>query len=82
MPAQDTVLRQRVADLIRTDPRSQVEISRAAGVGVRTVSAIVTGDRADLRADVVARLGRALGLTPTALGKLLYEACVDSHSSK
>lgn len=70
----DTLIRQRVADLIAADGRPQTDLAAAAGVGQKTVSAIVTGSRSDLRAEVVARIGRAVGLSPTALGRLLYDA--------
>lgn len=71
---QDTEIRRKIAALIAKDARSQVELSRASGVSQAVISGIVTGMRADLRAEVVARLGRAIGLSPTALGKLLYQA--------
>ena len=66
------MIRSRFADLIRESGRSQVELSRASGVGQSTISSILTGQRTDLRAEVVARLGLALGLSPTALGRELY----------
>jgi len=71
---QDTEIRRKLAALIAEDARSQAELSRVAGISQPVVSGIVTGARADLRAEVVARLGRALGLSPTALGRLLYDS--------
>ena len=37
------------------------------------MSAIMTGERRALRCEVVARLARALDVSPAALGKMLYE---------
>lgn len=71
---QDTEIRRRIAALIAQDSRSQVELARASGVSQAVISGVVTGARADLRAEVVARLGRALGLSPTALGRLLFDS--------
>lgn len=70
----DTLIRQRVAELIEAN-RPQKRLAEAAGVPQSLLSSIVTGARADLRADTVARIARACGLTPEALGTLLYE-CV------
>lgn len=67
-------LHERVSEVIRRDGRTQVEICQAAGVSQATLSSILTGARTDLRAEVVARVGRACGLSPTALGRLLYDA--------
>ncbi len=66
-------IRERFAEMIRTDKRTQKELADEAGISQQTISAIVKGVRTDLRAEVVARLGRELGLSPTALGKMLYE---------
>lgn len=75
----DTPIRRRVAELIGADKRTQRDLADAAGVSQQIVSAIATGERADLRADVVARLAKAVGLSPTALGKLLYE-CIEEKT--
>lgn len=37
--------------------RTQLDLSRRSGVGQSTISSIRTGERSDLRAEVVARLG-------------------------
>lgn len=73
--AVDTPIRRRMAELIKADKRTQREIASVAGVSQQIVSAITTGERSALRAEVVVRLARAVGLSPTALGKMLYE-CV------
>lgn len=67
-------LRDRLTALIDASERTQLDLSRRSGVGQSTISSIRTGERSDLRAEVVARLGQALGLSPTALGRLLYES--------
>lgn len=71
----DTLIRQYLADLLgaalRT--RTQKEFALSAGISQQTLSAIITGERADLRADAVARIARELGLSPTALGRLMYD---------
>lgn len=69
-----TALRDRIADLVRESGESQKDLSRRAGVSQQTLSAILTGVRTDLRAEVVARLLRALGQSPTAAGRLLYDS--------
>ena len=78
---QDTPIRQRIASLIGQSGRTQRDVADAAGVSPQRLSAIMTGDRADLRADTVTRLARALGLSAAALGKLLYE-CVPQGAEK
>jgi transcriptional regulator with XRE-family HTH domain len=83
MPA-DTLIRQRLAELVRdaTKTRTQKHLADAAGVSQQVVSGILTGERPDLRAETVARLGRELGLSPTALGRLMYEAHPPKNSSE
>lgn len=74
MPEPTSSIRDRVAELIRSADRPQNALSRESGVGQSTISSILSGERSDLRAEVVARLARACGLSPTALGRLLYES--------
>lgn len=80
----DTLIRQRLAELMADAlrARTQKEFALSAGVSQQALSAILTGERADLRADAVARIARELGLSPTALGKLLYECHPKNTSEK
>lgn len=70
----DTVIRQKLAELIANSGRTQTDIATASNLPQSLVSGIMTGQRANLRAETVTRVGAALGLSPTALGKLLYGA--------
>ena len=75
-PPADTLLRQRLADLIRpavAEWGGQSEFAKRAGVRQSVVSSILSGARADLRAETVTRITRALGLSATRLGQLLHE---------
>lgn len=68
-------LRDHLLPLIESDTRSQTALARDAGIPQPTISAFVTGERgAEPRAEFVARLGRALGLSPAALGRLLLDS--------
>ena len=73
-------LHERMAELIRKDGRTQVQLAEASGVGQSTISAILTATRTDLRAEAVAKLGKALGVSPTAMGRLLYESVAENNS--
>lgn len=79
---QDTPIRRAVAEMIRATGRTQKQLATDAGVAQSLVSSILTGARADLRADVVARLARACGLSATALGRLMYECVPEKESEK
>lgn len=81
LPA-DTAIRRRVAELIDSDERSQAKLAADSGVSQKTLSGIVTGYRADLRAEVVARVARACGLSPADLGRLLYECFPEKTSER
>ncbi len=72
-PQVDTLLRQRLVALMRRDARSVNRIHIDTGIPQSTLCAINTGARADLRAAVVVKLARALGLSALELGELLYE---------
>ncbi|GHF52317.1 hypothetical protein GCM10010218_37210 [Streptomyces mashuensis] len=65
-----TLLRQ----LRREAGMTQEDLAEHAGVGVRTVRGLETGERADPRVTTVRRLADALGLTPEAREELLAAA--------
>lgn len=67
-------LGQRLAELIDLDGRYQSEIAAAAGVTTATLNRIIRDGVERPNAQDVARIGRALGLSPTALGRILYES--------
>lgn len=69
------MIRDRLLDLIRADGRSGSQLARDSGIPQATVAAFVSGARGqEPRAEFVARIGRALGIAPTTLGRLLYDA--------
>jgi len=68
-------LRDRLAAMIAERGGTQKQLATDAGVSQQIISGILTGHRGfDLRAEGVARLARGLGLSATALGRLLYES--------
>ena len=70
-----STLRDRLAAMIVAQGGTQKQLAVAAGVSQQIISGILTGHRGfDLRAEGVARLARGLGLSATALGRLLYES--------
>jgi len=69
------MIRDRLLELIRADGRSGNQLATDSGIPQATVAAFVSGARGqEPRAEFVSRLGRALGLSPAALGRLLYDA--------
>lgn len=77
-------IRAALADVIQSTGLTQAVLAERSGVGQSTLSAILTGARADQRAATVARLARAASLSPTTLGKLLYSAleAAENNSEK
>lgn len=73
----------RLAELIRASGRSQTEFARMAGVSDQYVSDLVTGARGGrMPAETVVGICRALGLSATAAGRLLYELHPEKSSNE
>jgi transcriptional regulator with XRE-family HTH domain len=66
-----------IAALAKADGRTRIRIAAAAGVPQQTFARIVHGEVVRPNVGHVARLSRALGLSPAALGQLLYDAFPD-----
>ena len=68
-------LRDKLLPLIQADGRNMTSLARDAGIPQPTLHAFVSGERGkEPRAEFVTAIGRALGLTPTALGRLLLDS--------
>lgn len=64
----------RLADLIRDSGRTQRDIAAAASISQQYLSDLLGGKRDRISAEYLTPLARALGLSPTALGRLLYDS--------
>lgn len=68
-------IRDKLLPLIQADGRNVTALARDAGIPQPTLHAFVSGERGkEPRAEFVTALGRALGLTPAALGRLLLDS--------
>lgn len=68
-------LRERLCEMIRADGRSQRQLAIAAGVSQPAVSLLLAGHRGEsMSVEVLVKLARAMRVSPTKLGRLIYDS--------